>query len=155
MKVLLIGDVGGFPLGFKKLILPKYYYHVGDEAMFLEVIRWYKLNDSDYQLLAFSWSKNYKHLGISTTYHFVWPNKKIINCLYLGIFVFKLLFYKYLKIKILYAEKTSRYEISLSKSNPKICINNLLHAFKEIINKLEAEKSILIKKTNDYLPKIY
>lgn len=77
MKVLLFADSGGK------------YYHVGDEAMLYETLKWYKKNYPKARIIILSKSsREFPHLN--------WPAKRIINRGYFLILAIKTLLWRFL-----------------------------------------------------------
>ncbi len=66
-KILFVADIGGH----REL----QYYHVGDEAMFLETYRWYKQHHSQWTMSAFSWHKMHTKLDVLEVPHLHWHKK--------------------------------------------------------------------------------
>lgn len=56
MNILLFANIGSSPEG---------YYHVGDEAMFLETYRWYRSAHPDYKLTVFTSTPNHGNLQLT------------------------------------------------------------------------------------------
>ncbi|MFH1244020.1 MAG: polysaccharide pyruvyl transferase family protein [bacterium] len=75
MKILLLADIGTNETGF---------YHVGDEAMFEEVIKWYKRHQPTIELGVLARSVSHTYLGISAYLHLPFPlagHQAILYCL--------------------------------------------------------------------------
>lgn len=66
-KILLFADIGGHEY--------QQYYHVGDEAMFLQTYYWYKQAHPSWQLSAFSWFKTHQDLDIREYHHLHWSKE--------------------------------------------------------------------------------
>ncbi|MDO8497029.1 MAG: polysaccharide pyruvyl transferase family protein [bacterium] len=98
MKVLLIGDIGGFPQGYAHIKPPVNYTHIGDEAMMLATYHWYTHSFPQFALTTLSWKHIYRLPSLRTQYHFVWPTEKLINRLYFFPFLIKLILWKHLQI---------------------------------------------------------
>lgn len=67
-KILLFADIGGHQ--------SQEYYHVGDEAMWYETVRWYRHHRPSWQVSTFSWFATHTRLNIPEFPHLHWPSGK-------------------------------------------------------------------------------
>lgn len=88
-KVLLFADIGGH--GHRS------YYHVGDEAMFIETYSWYKKTHPSWQLSTLSWSLTHTHLELKEQLHLFWKKPGII---YFPLLLIKLLIWKLFSLSL-------------------------------------------------------
>ncbi len=86
MKVLLVADVGRTDYGF---------YHVGDEAMFYETVRWYSKNRPLYAIGALSRSTTRKNLRVKEYQHLSFPPQDWTARKYLFKLIIKNLLFKF------------------------------------------------------------
>lgn len=85
MKILLFANIGSAPNSF---------YHVGDEAMFLETCRWYQTTHPSYTISIFTSQPNHGHLNINeikNPLEFQFIGKKELFSIFIKTFLFKYL----------------------------------------------------------------
>ncbi|MDP4009655.1 MAG: polysaccharide pyruvyl transferase family protein [Candidatus Shapirobacteria bacterium] len=90
MKILLFANIGTANNGF---------YHIGDEAMFLETYYWYQKNHKSTNLSIFTSKKNHQNLKVTELLNFDFNNEK--PRIYFLKLILKFLLYKFSKTNFL------------------------------------------------------
>lgn len=110
MKVLLFANIGTAPNNF---------YHIGDEAMFLETYNWYQKHHQNYKLSILTSQSNHSNLELSeilNPFEFQFVNKRVL----LKAFI-KITLFKFLKINILNKKEFSLFKIIKNQDRIHFC----------------------------------